>query len=173
MHSCALNIKFLNYNKCELHVKGLSYETVLFAVVLSGCIRQMYLIDPMILNVSGWNPSGFSHWQGSNKPIRVWPLPIFPTSAALTTSFITQLCNHSKLPHPFYCAMMLGFFALLLYALCLERPSQPHCSESYSALKCQAVQEFLNDWQPQQKELSSLILTKSYFKLFQKDKAKE
>lgn len=31
-HSCALSIKFLNYNKCELHMKGLSYKTFLFAM---------------------------------------------------------------------------------------------------------------------------------------------
>lgn len=89
---------------------------------VSDCIRSY-----LILNISDWNPSVFSHWQGYNKPISVWPLPIVPTSAALTTNFITQLCNHSKLPYPFYHPTMLGFVASLVYALCLECPSQPHC----------------------------------------------
>lgn len=32
MYSYALNVKFLNYNKCELHLKGLSREIFLFAI---------------------------------------------------------------------------------------------------------------------------------------------
>ena len=47
MYSYALNVKFVNYNKCELHMKGLSHEIFLFAIFYEWFIRMLNLIDPI------------------------------------------------------------------------------------------------------------------------------